>query len=372
MVVVSQAGSEPVTGTVHFDVRFDRLSLSRKLSTHVMARLGGVLIVSLAGALFAALLGRFLGPKRTADARDAARPASTPSRFAGLRHDFVIGAGIILIASLTISIYGLGTKGILEAGWSALLAAVAGAVIAEWLKLGLTGKHQDPLEVFQNMAATGLLAASASSLSILQAPAAWSELLMLSGTAAAGAVLLYHLTNAGMLASAGKHVSASLRRLNRRSALRRRGVDPARFAGTSSVHRTSRSCRHPRFAAGVARVDRPSGSSLRLQCSRNQCTRLRDQGDVASVSVGSSGSACHRGRGDYRSVDCQLWIERQHCLFAGCASRSCDGAGNDTLASRSLGGSVSRHRISARRHLSQGSVAGIGRQPSISRASGRA
>jgi cyclic beta-1,2-glucan synthetase len=173
-----------------------------------MARLGGVLIVSLAGALLAALLGRFFGPKRTADARDTARPVSTPSRFAGLRRDFVIGAGIILIASLAISIYGLGTKGILEVGWSALLAAVAGAVIAEWLKLGLTGKHQDPLEVFQNMAATGLLAASASSLSILQAPATWSELLMLSGTAAAGAVLLYHLTNAGMLASAGKHVSA--------------------------------------------------------------------------------------------------------------------------------------------------------------------
>jgi cyclic beta-1,2-glucan synthetase len=88
-----------------------------------------------------------------------------------------------------------------------VLAAVAGAVIAEWLKFGLVGQHQDPLQVFQNMAATGLLAASASSLSILQAPAAWSELLMLSGTAAAGAVLLYHLSNVGMLAGAGKHVS---------------------------------------------------------------------------------------------------------------------------------------------------------------------
>jgi cyclic beta-1,2-glucan synthetase len=58
------------------------------------------------------------------------------------------------------------------------------------------------------MAATGLLAASASSLSILQAPAAWSELLMLSGTAAATTVLLYHLINAGMLVGRGKHLSA--------------------------------------------------------------------------------------------------------------------------------------------------------------------
>ncbi len=208
VVVVSQAGSEPSTGTVHLDIRFDRLSPARKLSTHVTARLGGVLIVSLVGALFAALFGRFFGPKRTADTWDSARPVSTPSPFAGLHRDFVIGAGIILIASLAISIYGLFTKGILEVGWRALLAAVAGAVIAEWLKLGLTGKHQDPVQVFQNMAATGLLAASASSLSILQVPAAWSELLMLSGTAAASAVLVYHLINAGMLASAGKHLSA--------------------------------------------------------------------------------------------------------------------------------------------------------------------
>ena len=119
----------------------------------------------------------------------------------------MIGAGLILIGSLAISIYRLSTEGILEGGWSALAAAVAGAVIAEWLKVGLTGKHQDPLEVFLNMAATGFLAASASSLAILQAPAAWSELILLSGTAAAGTVLLYHLINAGMLAGAGKHFS---------------------------------------------------------------------------------------------------------------------------------------------------------------------
>jgi hypothetical protein len=66
VVLVSQAGSKPATGTVHLDIRFDRLSPARKLSTHVMGRLGGVLIVSLAGALFAGFLGRFFGPRRTA------------------------------------------------------------------------------------------------------------------------------------------------------------------------------------------------------------------------------------------------------------------------------------------------------------------
>ena len=261
VVVVSQAGSKPVTGTVFLDVRFDRLSPARKLSTHVTARLGGVLIVSFAGALLTALLGRFFRPKRSADACDMARVASTPGRLAGLRRDFVIGAGLILIGGLAISIYGLSTEGILEGGWSALAAAVAGAVIAEWLKVGLTGKHQDPLEVFLNMAATGFLVASASSLAILQAPAAWSELLILSGTAAAGTVLLYHLINAGMLAGAGKHLSAVSAVLIVGAPLRRRGVNPAGFAGTSSTYRRSRSRRRLQFA-GVARVDRPGDSSL--------------------------------------------------------------------------------------------------------------
>ena len=352
MVVVSQAGSEPATGTVHLDVRFDRLSPARKLSTHVTARLGGVLIVSLAGALFAALLGRFFGPKRTADAWDTARPVSTPSPFAGLRRDFVIGAGIILIASLAISIYGLCTKGILEVGWSALLAAVAGAVIAEWLKLGLTGKHQDPLQVFQNMAATGLLAASASSLSILQAPAAWSELLMLSGTAAASAVLLYHLINAGMLASAGKHLSAI-------SAVLIVGA-PFVVGGLTLLASPELLRSIGRAAVAGALASQPAllesiGQAVVLFCFNvlvtnalvfaTKGTRLRSAWAHLVLLAIATGA-------DYRSVDCQLWIERQHCLFAGCASGSCDGARNDTLASRSLGRSVSRHRISARRHLS--------------------
>jgi hypothetical protein len=159
VVVVSQAGSKPSSGTVQLDIRFDRLSPARRLSRHVTARFAGVLIVSLAGALFAAFLGRFFRAKRTAITADPARPESTPSRLAGLRRDFVIGAAIILIASLALSIYGLFTRSIFEVGWSALVAAVAGAVIAEWLKLGLTGKHLDPFQVFQNMAVTGLLAA---------------------------------------------------------------------------------------------------------------------------------------------------------------------------------------------------------------------
>ena len=298
------------------------------------------------------MFGRLFGPKRTADTWDTARPVSTPSPFAGLHRDFVIGAGIILIASLAISIYGLSTKGILEVGWSALLAAVAGAVIAEWLKFGLTGKHQDPLQVFQNMAATGLLAASASSVAILQAPAAWSELLMLSGTAAASAVLLYHLINAGMLASAGKHLSASSAVLI---------VGAPFFVGGLTLLASPQLLR-PIGGAAVAGAlaSHPAllesiGQAVVLFCFNVLVTNalaFATKGTPLRSAWAHLVLLAISDRGYYRSVDCQLWIEPQHCLFTGCASGSCDGARNDTLASRSLGRSVSRHRISARRHLS--------------------
>ena len=164
VVVVSQAGSEPATGTVHLDVRFDRLSPARKLSTYVTARLGGVLIVSLAGALFAALLGRSLRSKTHGrrlgygSARINSEPVCRPSpRFRDWHwnHPHRQPSDQHLWA-----LYERHSRSRLELS----ARRRAGAVIAEWLKLGLTGKHQDPLQVFQNMAATGLLAASASSL----------------------------------------------------------------------------------------------------------------------------------------------------------------------------------------------------------------
>ena len=69
----------------------------------------------------------------------------------------------MLIGLLVVEIVSIGDKGRLEAGWAALGVALAGAAIAEWWKFGLVGRHLTAAEVFQNMAATGLPAASASS-----------------------------------------------------------------------------------------------------------------------------------------------------------------------------------------------------------------
>jgi cyclic beta-1,2-glucan synthetase len=196
VVVVERTGdAESVAGTLDLDVRFGRLTLLRQLSTHPAARIGGVLLVSLLGALVTALLGVVIGRLR--------EPAAGPG---GLWRDFVLGVGVVGIAVLVVGIYLLGEREQLEIGWTALGFAVAGAVLAEWLKFGLTGKHLTPGEVFRDMLATGLPAASASPLAILQAPAGWSDLLLLSQTVAAATALVYHVANAYRLSSLGRHL----------------------------------------------------------------------------------------------------------------------------------------------------------------------
>src|SRR5205085_6651605 len=51
--------------------------------------------------------------------------------------------------------------------------------------------------------------ASASPLAVLQAPAAWSDVLLLSRSAAAVAALAYHVANAYVLSATGRHLSAA-------------------------------------------------------------------------------------------------------------------------------------------------------------------
>ncbi|HKB01846.1 MAG TPA: hypothetical protein VKD90_06480, partial [Gemmataceae bacterium] len=136
-------------------------------------------------------------------------PAEDPPRPPGFGRDFVHGAGAVLIAGLGIAVYQLGGLGRLEAGWSALGLGAVGALIAEWLKWGLTGRHLTPGEVFRNLLATGLPAASASPLALLQPPATWSETLQLSQTAAAATVLTYHVANFAMLSAPCRHLSAT-------------------------------------------------------------------------------------------------------------------------------------------------------------------
>ena len=82
--------------------------------------------------------------------------------------------------------------------------AIAGVAVAGWLKWGLTGRHLTAGEAFVSGLATGLPAASASPLALLQPPGSWSDTLLLSQTAAAAVVLAYHAANFCRLSAAGR------------------------------------------------------------------------------------------------------------------------------------------------------------------------
>jgi cyclic beta-1,2-glucan synthetase len=205
VVLISPSGDHDPSavrqGALDVDVTFERLSWFRRLSTSPAGRIAGVVALSLLGAAVALLLWRILAAATERDSHHAVRT--------GLLRDFVQGAGAVFIATLAIAVSALGERGPLEAGWAALGVAIAGAAIAQWWKRGLTGRNLTPSEVFQDLLATGLLAASASPMAILQVPAAWSEVLLLSQTTAATALLVYHGASAARLVRSGRHLGSA-------------------------------------------------------------------------------------------------------------------------------------------------------------------
>ena len=204
VVVVKPVGEgETAAGTLLIDVRFERLPFLRRLSTSLGARFGAVLLVSLLGAGLTAL------PRALAGRRpNSGDVAATEGSATGLRRDMVLGAGIVLIAVLAVAVFLVGGKGRLEIGWTAVGVAIAGAALAEWSKFGLTGRHLTAGEVFGDLLASGVLATSAAPMAILQPPADWSDLLMLSEAVAAVVALVYHAANAQRLAATGRHLGA--------------------------------------------------------------------------------------------------------------------------------------------------------------------
>jgi cyclic beta-1,2-glucan synthetase len=217
-VVVSMTGTGDAgqaRGAILIDVRFEELSFFRKLSLSWWARTGGVLFTSMAISLLVGLMR--WRPGRGQENQTGSEQGSLVQRLPleqtrwprSLLRDLVQGLGVVLIVLLALVINELGSMGPLEVGWTAIALACAGAAVAEFWKYGLTGRHLTGPEVFQDTLVTGLLATSSSSLAILQAPAAWSELFLLSQTVAAAAALFYHLAGAYRLATTGKHLNAA-------------------------------------------------------------------------------------------------------------------------------------------------------------------
>ena len=177
-------GATEAEGTIYVDVRFEPLPWSRKLAAMPSARMGGALMVA---ALLAGLVG--LG------GRWRMAPLS------GLAGDAGQGVGLALIALLGLGIFEVGGRA--EPGWLCSVLAAAGAVVAGWWTLALAGRLPTAGEAFRSSAITGLLAASASPLAILQAPGSWPEMLLLSQTVAALAAVIFQAANARNLATGG-------------------------------------------------------------------------------------------------------------------------------------------------------------------------
>jgi cyclic beta-1,2-glucan synthetase len=225
VVSVNPTGAKLATGTLDIDVRFEQLSATRKLSMHPAGRLGGVLLV-------VGLMAGFVALVRVRARHDSGRSAvgqvsNLSGQVGNLSHrdtgsaphngvsnplgrDFVRGVGLVAIVALVLGIYHVGGLGRLEVGWLAVGLALAGIVVAGWLKWGLTGRHLTAGEVLVSGLATGLPAASASAMALFQAPASWAEVLQLSQTGAAGIVLAYHAANFARLSASGRHLDLAV------------------------------------------------------------------------------------------------------------------------------------------------------------------
>ena len=137
----------PATGTILIDGRFEQLSPLRKLGMLPSARLAGVILASLLLALLIGLAagdGAAMAGNGPSDRGEESRSRSPPHGSRGPERSWGISsgaAGSVFIVLLAMGIFLLGEQRPLDAGWTALGMAVAGAAIAEWWKFGLTGKH---------------------------------------------------------------------------------------------------------------------------------------------------------------------------------------------------------------------------------------
>jgi cyclic beta-1,2-glucan synthetase len=196
-VVSPTDGSKRLDGLLYFDLDFYKLTALQKY--FIFVKFGAVILLAVLAALLAAIAGRVFGWRRKRDSRAV---------FSGIFRDILYGIVAVSILACAISVYSLGTVNSLETGFNLdfLILALAGAAIAQALKLCLTGKNLTALEAFQNILFTGFLAASSAKLELLQAPSSWTQVLAFSNIFALVAFLAYHIFNARCLAMNGKHI----------------------------------------------------------------------------------------------------------------------------------------------------------------------
>ncbi|WP_156513202.1 GH36-type glycosyl hydrolase domain-containing protein [Planctomyces sp. SH-PL62] len=201
-------GPAQISGTLGFNVQFTPVTLQRGLSLIAIARLMAVALAALTSALLASLAMRGRGSSRG----DGPAVAIAPRRSGALARaarDLALGVGWTATALVVAGVYAIGSRDALAVGWGAAWLAFGGGLAGAWWTRILARRVPGPFEVFRHAAAAGLLASSSSGLTLLQPPADWWQVLLLSRTGAAVALAIYFLAHVGRLASSGKGLGAA-------------------------------------------------------------------------------------------------------------------------------------------------------------------
>ncbi|MFC2092011.1 hypothetical protein ACFLTD_04490, partial [Elusimicrobiota bacterium] len=209
--VVSPRGlGKSTSGTLYFDLEFDKLTLMEKLPGKIILLLGISCIFSLFSFLILKAAGKNKPVTDSIKFDRSALACDQPSFISIFKRDILYGITALFITLTAVAIYSLGksmgTLSPAETIWNFLSIGLAGAIIAWLLKFAITRKHLTTAEIFQNIFLTGFLAVTSSNQVLLQAPATWTQVLMKSNLTALIVFLIYHISNAGSLASKGKHL----------------------------------------------------------------------------------------------------------------------------------------------------------------------
>ncbi len=193
-----QAG--PVEGALQFDIRFVATPLIQKLADSALGRITAALVVAGLTGLVWPFLTRLTS--RTGPVHG----------WTGLARDLGLGLAGVVTLGLGVAVFDCGAWPAIDYGRFAMLGPLVGAVLGGLLanlwSRASTGRDLTVGEWVRDAAITGVLTACTSPMAILQAPGGWGDAPLLCQTAAALAVVVYHLANARRLATTGRHLGA--------------------------------------------------------------------------------------------------------------------------------------------------------------------
>jgi len=179
LLIQRVGGEDPVLGNLRLKLDFTTMGAFEKFTSTFAGKLSLVFAVALLSMLAAFVPVKPVG---------------------GLVRDIALGLATALILAVAYGIYHLSC--------TPFYLGLAGLGIGALLKAALVGKSLTKGEAFRNTFFTGLLAATASTADLWQAPSSALSFVQLSGFGAALFALVYHVANAYRLSAFKKHLGS--------------------------------------------------------------------------------------------------------------------------------------------------------------------